>query len=99
MFELTVPASATDHTIGLRMSSVTVIEYGDFECPNASRRPRRSSCCSIDSRDRTHGSSIAISRWRKCIRMHCTLRKRQKARVRKANLANARSALRQYSRT
>ena len=34
MFELTVPASATDHTIGPAHASVTVIEYGDFECPN-----------------------------------------------------------------
>jgi protein-disulfide isomerase len=34
MFELTVPASASDHTIGLVHASVTVTEYGDFECPN-----------------------------------------------------------------
>ena len=34
MFELTVPANATDHTIGPAHASVTVIEYGDFECPN-----------------------------------------------------------------
>jgi len=34
MFELTVPASTTDHTIGPAHASVTVIEYGDFECPN-----------------------------------------------------------------
>jgi protein-disulfide isomerase len=34
MFELTVPASATDHTIGPAHALVTVIEYGDFECPN-----------------------------------------------------------------
>ena len=34
MFELTVPASATDHTIGPTHASVTVAEYGDFECPN-----------------------------------------------------------------
>jgi protein-disulfide isomerase len=34
MFELTVPASATDHTIGPAHASVTVTEYGDFECPN-----------------------------------------------------------------
>jgi protein-disulfide isomerase len=33
-FELTVPASATDHTIGPAHAPVTVIEYGDFECPN-----------------------------------------------------------------
>ena len=34
MFELTVPVSATDHTIGPARASVAVVEYGDFECPN-----------------------------------------------------------------
>lgn len=34
MFKLTVPASATDHAIGPAHASVTVAEYGDFECPN-----------------------------------------------------------------
>ncbi|MDQ2963243.1 MAG: DsbA family protein [Pseudomonadota bacterium] len=34
MFQLTVPASATDHTIGPAHAAVTVTEYGDFECPN-----------------------------------------------------------------
>ncbi len=34
MFELTIPASATDHAIGPAHASVTVTEYGDFECPN-----------------------------------------------------------------
>ena len=33
-FELTVPPSATDHTIGAAQARVTVVEYGDFECPN-----------------------------------------------------------------
>jgi len=34
VFELTVPVSATDHTIGPAQASVAVVEYGDFECPN-----------------------------------------------------------------
>ena len=34
MFELTVPLGAADHTIGPAHASVTVVEYGDFECPN-----------------------------------------------------------------
>src|SRR4029453_14360397 len=34
MFELTVPLSPTDHTIGPAHATVTVVEYGDFECPN-----------------------------------------------------------------
>jgi protein-disulfide isomerase len=34
MFELTVPVSAADHTIGPAHATVTVVEYGDFECPN-----------------------------------------------------------------
>ena len=33
-FELTLPMSATDHLIGPPDSLVSVVEYGDFECPN-----------------------------------------------------------------
>jgi len=34
MFELTVPVSPADHTVGPAHATVTVVEYGDFECPN-----------------------------------------------------------------
>jgi len=34
LFELTIPANATDHSIGPANARVTVTEYGDFECPN-----------------------------------------------------------------
>ncbi len=33
-FELTVPMNATDHILGAANAVVSVVEYGDFECPN-----------------------------------------------------------------
>jgi len=32
--DLAVPVGATDHIIGRKHAPVTVLEYGDFECPN-----------------------------------------------------------------
>jgi protein-disulfide isomerase len=33
-FELAVPISPVDHCMGAQHAPVTVVEYGDFECPN-----------------------------------------------------------------
>lgn len=32
--DLAVPVAASDHTVGPDHARVTVVEYGDFECPN-----------------------------------------------------------------
>ena len=33
-FELAIPVAAADHLLGGEHAPVTIVEYGDFECPN-----------------------------------------------------------------
>ena len=33
-YDLAIPISAVDHSLGAEHSPVTVVEYGDFECPS-----------------------------------------------------------------
>jgi len=33
-FELAIPVAAADHRLGGEHAPVTIVEYGDFECPN-----------------------------------------------------------------
>ena len=34
MFDLAIPVSPADHSIGPSHAQLTLVEYGDFECPN-----------------------------------------------------------------
>jgi protein-disulfide isomerase len=54
VFELTIPVDATDHLIGPAHAPVTVVEYGDFECPNCKQA--------------TPGVKLLLSRFRDRVR-------------------------------
>lgn len=36
-FRLAVPVNSTDHVLGPHTAAVTVVEYGDYECPDCKR--------------------------------------------------------------
>lgn len=38
--KLAVPVSAADHVLGLPGAAVTIVQYGDYECPNCSEAHR-----------------------------------------------------------
>jgi protein-disulfide isomerase len=36
-FSLAVPVDKTDHILGPHTAEVTLVEYGDYECPNCNQ--------------------------------------------------------------
>jgi protein-disulfide isomerase len=51
-FALAVPVNPTDHAIGPAHAKVTVVEYGDFECPNCKQAAPVLKLLLADFRDR-----------------------------------------------
>ena len=51
-FALAIPVSPTDHAIGPAHAKVTVVEYGDFECPNCKQAVPVVKLLLADFRDR-----------------------------------------------
>ena len=73
-FELRMPVNPGDHAIGPPLARVTVVEYGDFECPNCKQAAPGVKLL-LGRFAAGYASSIVTFRWKRSIRTRCSPRK------------------------